>query len=28
MSEWRVRIEAGRAIEQGPTAELLGAVAR
>ncbi|HEY8001104.1 MAG: ATP-binding cassette domain-containing protein [Vicinamibacteria bacterium] len=27
MSEWLVRIEAGRAVEQGPTAELLGAVA-
>jgi putative ABC transport system ATP-binding protein len=25
MSEWLVRIEAGRAVEQGPTAELLGA---
>jgi putative ABC transport system ATP-binding protein len=27
MSDWLVRIEAGRAVEQGPTAELLGAVA-
>jgi putative ABC transport system ATP-binding protein len=28
MSEWLVRIEAGRAVEQGPTAELLGALSR
>jgi putative ABC transport system ATP-binding protein len=28
MSEWLVRIEAGRAVEQGPTAELLGALTR
>jgi putative ABC transport system ATP-binding protein len=28
MSDWLVRIGDGRAVEQGPTAELLGAVAR
>ncbi len=28
MSDWLVRIADGRAVEQGPTAELLGAVAR
>jgi putative ABC transport system ATP-binding protein len=27
MSDWLVRIEVGEAVEQGPTAELLGAVA-
>jgi putative ABC transport system ATP-binding protein len=27
MADWVVRIEAGRALEEGPTAELLGAVA-
>ena len=25
MSDWLVRIEAGRAVEEGPTADLLGA---
>ena len=25
MSDWLVRIEAGRAVEQGPTAQLLAA---
>ena len=27
MSEWLVRIDAGRAVEQGPTADVLGAMA-